>query len=238
MTDRQKIKLRGAQIVHHLQHIAFVIAEPDHNPRFREQRRIEALDLVEQTQRMEIAGARPHLGIETGYRFEVVVEHVRLGSDDGFERSLLAQKIGGQNLDCRARSSCADGCDSPGELPGPAIIEVVAIDRGDYDVGEAEGGDSLGDAPRLVRVEQIGSTGRDIAKAAGTGADPSEDHDRRVLLFPAFADVRAGRFLADRIQREFPHQPARRVYSGDRRLTRSQSGLRDQAVRRRPFRVA
>ena len=40
----------------------------------------------------------------------------------------------------------ADGADDLGEMPRPAVRQVVAIDRGDDDVFEAELGDRVGDA--------------------------------------------------------------------------------------------
>ena len=44
----------------------------------------------------------------------------------------------------------ADACDHGGELRCAAIVEVVAVDRGDDDVGEAHAGDGFGHARRLV----------------------------------------------------------------------------------------
>src|SRR5690606_17472169 len=51
--------------------------------------------------------------------------------------------------------------------------------------------------------------GGDVAEGAGPGADRPEDHESGVLLLPAFAQIRAGRFLADGMQLEGAHQAAR-----------------------------
>ncbi len=210
LPDGQEIDLRRAQIVHDLQHFGLVLAETDHDPRFGEQCRIEPLGLIEQAQRMKISRARPYLGVKTRHGFEIVVEDVGPRRDDGFERALLAQEIGGQDLDRGLGSGGADRHDGLGEMLRPAIVEIVAVDRGDDDVRQAEGCHRLADTLRLVAIEQIGPSGRDIAKSAGAGAHPAEDHDRRVLLLPAFADVRAGGFLADGIEMQLAHQPPRR----------------------------
>src|SRR3546814_10138520 len=54
-----------------------------------------------------------------------------------------------------------------------------------------------------------GLAGGDIAEGAGAGADGAEDHHGRMLLLPAFAEVRAGGFLTDRVQLQVAHQLAR-----------------------------
>src|SRR4051794_41425730 len=99
-------------------------------------------------------------------------------------------------------------------MPGATVIEIVAIDRGHDDMVEAELGDRIADPPRLVRVEQIGPPGRDVAEGAGARADRAQDHYRRVPVLPALADIRTGRLLADGMQAEFAHQPPRRVIFG------------------------
>ena len=82
------------------------------------------------------------------------------------------------------------------------------------------------DMLRLQRVDRARHAGLDVAEGAGPGAGVAEDHHRRVLLGPAFADVRAGRFLADRRQVEFAHQLARLVIAfADRRLDPDPVGL-------------
>jgi hypothetical protein len=55
----------------------------------------------------------------------------------------------------------------------------------------------LGDAAGLLAVERAREPGRDIAEGAGARANRAEDHEGRLLLVPAFADVGTGRLLAD-----------------------------------------
>src|SRR3954468_15961291 len=50
-----------------------------------------------------------------------------------------------------------------------------------------------------------------VAEGAGASARITEDHPRRMLLGPAFADVRTSRFLADGREAKVAHQPPRRV---------------------------
>ena len=72
---------------------------------------------------------------------------------------------------------------------------------------EAEGCDRLGDVLGLVRVEEVGPPGRDVAEGAGAGADPPQYHHGGVLLFPALADIRASRLFAHRVEPKLAHQP-------------------------------
>ena len=48
-----------------------------------------------------------------------------------------------------------DLADRLGEMPCPAILEVVAIDGGDDDMGEAEGRHRLADIGGLMRIEPV-----------------------------------------------------------------------------------
>src|SRR6185312_1784985 len=100
------------------------------------------------------------------------------------------------------------------EMPGAAVIEIVAVDRGHDDVVQPKLAHRLADPFRLVRVERVGPTGRDIAKGAGPRAGAAEDHHGRVLLLPALTDIRAGRLLADSVEPVLAHEAAGFVVFG------------------------
>ena len=94
----------------------------------------------------------------------------------------------------------ADGADGGGEMLRAAVGEIVAVDRGDDDVGKPELRRRFADMRGLVRVERAGQTGLDIAEGAGARAGVAHDHEGGVLLLPALADVRAAGLLADGVQ--------------------------------------
>ena len=71
---------------------------------------------------------------------------------------------------------------------------------------EAELRDRLGDMLRFLRIEPAGPPGGDIAERAGAGAHAAKDHERGVLLGPAFADIGARRLLAHGEELEVAHQ--------------------------------
>src|SRR5579875_2369449 len=115
------------------------------------------------------------------------------------------------------------------EQPCPAIAQIIAIDRGDDRMGKPQSSDRLGDPGGFGRIERAGQAGLDITEGTGPRTRVAHDHERRVFLFPAFTDVRAARFLANRDEpmladdflRCSPLLGARRPYSDPRRLSRN-----------------
>src|SRR5947209_20360215 len=76
------------------------------------------------------------------------------------------------------------------------------------------------------RVDRAWHARLHIAESAGAGAGVAEDHHRRMLLGPAFADVRASRLLAHRREIELAHQAPRGVITfADWRLDSDPVGL-------------
>src|SRR2546427_259574 len=90
--------------------------------------------------------------------------------------------------------------DGAREDAGPAIFQVVAVDRGDDRMLEAELGDRVRDTQRLTEVELGRPARRDRAKPAGARADVAEDHERRRLAIPAVEDVGTACLFAHRVQ--------------------------------------
>ncbi len=242
LPDRQEIDLRGAQIVHHLQHLGPFLAEPDHDPRFGETRRIETLGLVEQAQRMEIARARPHFGIKPWHGFEIVVEDIEVRAAMTVSIAPSLRRKSGTSTSivvfgaaARMAAMVRAKWPAPPSSRSSRSTEVTTM------CVKAERGDRVADPRRLMRVEPVGPAGRDIAEGAGAGAHRPQDHHRRVLLLPALADIGAGRLFAHRVEVELAHQPARRVVLGrPRRLDPNPRRLpRARIVRpRRLLRVA
>src|SRR5207249_1441741 len=82
----------------------------------------------------------------------VVFEDVGSRLDDGAHRVEVALKIWRQDLDRCAGAAAPDGADGAREDAGPAIFQVVAVDRGDDRMPEAELGDRVRDSQRLRRA--------------------------------------------------------------------------------------
>ena len=123
------------------------------------------------------------------------------------------------------------------KMPAPPSFDVVAIDRRDHHVLQAEGPDRVGDPGRLVEIERRRLAVRHRAVAAGARADVAEDHERGGAVMPALADVRAAGFLADRVQAEAAHQRLQLEVPGRTGRAHLQPGrLRGAGFRDRGFR--
>ena len=146
---------------------------------------------------MEVARAGPHREIQRRNRFDVVVEHVRPRCDHRFERAILAEKIRRQNFDRGLRAPRANGANDLSEMVGAAVIEIVAVDRCDHDVGEPKLRGRVRDMFRLVRIKCTRQAGLDVAERAGARAGVTHHHEGGVLLLPALADIGAAGLFAD-----------------------------------------
>src|SRR5947209_13846722 len=99
----------------------------------------------------------------------------------------------------------------------------------------------FGDVRRLISIKLAGQSRLDVAERAGARARVAHDHEGRVLLLPALADIRAARLLADGDEIILAHDAVRlRPSRGARRLDANPGRLAlDGLVRPvRLFRVA
>src|SRR5579862_94157 len=90
-------------------------------------------------------------------------------------------------------------------MRGAAIVEIVAIDRGNDHVRKAELAGSLRDMRWLGSVKRAGQAGLHVAKGARPRAGVAHDHEGGVSLLPALADIGASGLLAHRVQAVFAH---------------------------------
>jgi len=219
LADGDEIDVGSAQVVHQLQHFVTLFAETDHDAGFGEHRWIEFLDALKQADGVEVSGAWTDGEIVARYGFHVVVEHIGFGGDDALQCPRLLQEIGRQDFDGGLRRSGADRPDHLLEMFGATVGQVVTVDGGNDDVGEAHLLDGLGDVLGFRHVERIRLAGGDVAEGACAGTDLAHDHEGGVFLVPAFADVRATGFFADRHELVRAHQFARLLVAlGHRRL--------------------
>jgi hypothetical protein len=71
---------------------------------------------------------------------------------------------------------------------------------------KAHRGDGLGNAARLVTVIPLRFSGRDSAEPAATSAVLTADKEARLMVLPAFVDVRTGCLLTHRVERQSAHR--------------------------------
>ena len=206
LPDGQEVDVGGAQVVHHLQYFGAFLGEPDHDAGFGKNQGIQVLGPIEDAQRMEIPRPRANARVEPGHGLEVVVEDVGAGGDHRLQGAVFVAEIGGEHLDGGRRRGFADALDAAHELAGAAVLQVVAVDRGDDHVPEAHLGHGDGQVFRLQGIDRVGLARLDVAKRAGPRAGVAEDHHRRMTAFPAFADVRTRCLLANRMQVVAAHE--------------------------------
>jgi hypothetical protein len=154
LPDGEEIDVGGAQIVHHLEHFVALLAEPHHDSRFGEDLGIELLGALQELDGGEVACARTHGEIFRRHGFQVVVEHVRLRGNDGFDRPRFTQKVRRQHFDRGPCAAPADRADHSGEVRRAAVVEIVAVDGGDDDMRKAELLRGVGDVRRFGGIER------------------------------------------------------------------------------------
>src|SRR5690606_11127601 len=223
------------QVGHDLEDLLVGLAESDHQARLGGHAGHAPPELLQQPERMRVVGAGPGLPIEPRHRLEVVVHDVRRRRLEDLERALEpAPEVGHEDLDAGGRRELADPPDAFDEMPGAAVAQVVAVDAGDHDVAQSQGGDGAREVEWLVRIERIGTAMADVAERTAAGALVTHDHERRRALAEALADVRAGRLLADRVQPVLPQDPLDLVEAavGPGRLHANPFGLAQHLGRR------
>ena len=75
--------------------------------------------------------------IKPRHRLDIVVEHVGPGGGDAIDGARLVAEIGRQHFDGGAGRQRPHPLDAGDELEGAAIVEIVAVDRGDDDMLQA-----------------------------------------------------------------------------------------------------
>ena len=128
LANGEEIDIGGAEVVHHLQNLVALLAQPEHEARFGEQSRIDLLHLLQEADRRVVTRTGPYCQIVRGNRFQVVIEHVGLCRDDCLCRTVLAKKIGREHFDGRFGAPRADRVDNGCEMSCAAVIEIVPID--------------------------------------------------------------------------------------------------------------
>jgi len=135
-----------------------------------------------------------------------VVHHVGPRVEHRSERGIVPLKIGDQDFDPARRVKRARLPDGVGEDRRPTVFKIIPVDRRNDDVTQAERADGMRDTSRLVRVGGRRPAVGHGAVRARPGANLSENHECGCAVVPAFADIRALRFLAHRVEVELAHQ--------------------------------
>ena len=155
---------------------------------------------LQQFERPTVAGFRPaHPAIQARHGLGVVVEHLGSRIHDSPHRVPLIYKIGCEHFDGGTRR-LAYGADAIGEVPRAAVRQIIAGDRRNDYVSQAQTQCGLRQPLRLVTIGWKRPAPLHGTEAAWTSADVAEDHEGGRLLRIALHAIRAMRVIADRFQ--------------------------------------
>ena len=194
------------EVAHRREQLGALFAETEDDPRLGRQGRRRGARAAEQLERALVPAAVARHAIEPRHGLGVVIEDVGPGVDHGRERGGIALKVRNEHLDAAARGVVSHGAHRGGPVRGAAVGEVVAVDRGDHDVLEAEIAHGARNPLGLLAILPGRTAVGDRAVAAVPRAHVAEDHERRRRVFPALADVRTVRFFTHRVQVGVAHQ--------------------------------
>ena len=114
---------------------------------------------------------------------------------------VIPREIGDQCLDQQFGAPLPDRPDSPGELPGAPIGEIIPVNAGDHHIEQFLRRQQLGDMIRFVMIEEsCRIPARNIAEATGPGAHITEYHHRGGSAAPAFTQIGAIGLFTDRVE--------------------------------------
>src|SRR5215213_4816772 len=201
LPDGEHLHVMLAQDPERLQQLLARLAEPGHQAGLRDDLvAAHLLGVAQDSAGAQEARTAPRQRIQPRHRLDVVVEHVRALRDHPCERHLLAAEVRRQHLDLAARRHPPDRADHADEGAGAEVGQVVAVHACDHGMPQPHLAHRLGHAQRLERIMVSRLAGLDVAEPAAARAGVAEDHERGGAAFPAIADVRAGRLLANRVQ--------------------------------------
>src|SRR5664280_2775178 len=200
-----------AQVPQSLRQLLARFAEPDHHAALHFHGNLPVVSprggATQQLPRSRVERLRPHAFVEALDGFRVVVQDLRPLVEDGRERRLAAEEIRDEDLDRDAGGERPDLPNRGGEVRGTAVGQLVAVNRGHDGVPDPERFHGLGHVPRLLRVERPPGPLGDRAEAAVPRADVAHEHEGGGLVdAPALEEIRAARFLADRIEMLVRHE--------------------------------
>jgi len=222
LTQREQITICFAEICESLQQLLCCFAQTEHDSGLGVNG-ISAFgfDFRQDAQRSIVSSAGTNLGRQSPNGLEVMIENLRLGSEDGIERSIAVEKIRNKHFDNNAGIRNSNGVYSAAEVCGATILQVVPSDSGNDHVRQGHAPSGFRDALRFVRFQSVRFGGRNGTEAASASAAVPGDHESCSAFAPAFPMVGAFGALANGVQLEVVEQMARLSERGAGRKTQS-----------------
>lgn len=193
------------QITHGLAEFFFSLSQAQHDGTLGQHLGAMLLGVFQHFQGLIVGGpVVPHCGGESSHGFDVMGEDIDAGSEDGFDSVQVALEVGGERFHLHPRVALLDLSDTLCEVGCAAIVQVVTIHRGHDDVIQAHLRDGHADVLGLVDIDPaFGVACIDCAELASPCTDAAQHHNRHGAMAPAFANVGAVGFLANRVKAQF-----------------------------------
>ena len=137
--------------------------------------------------------------IQARHGFRVVIEDVRTRFNHTADGFAISQKVGGQDFHLRPREF-TDGQHRAIPVISTAIRKVIAGDRCEYYVLQAQTHGSFSDTFRFVDFQAFGLAFRHGTESTRARADVAADHECGCFLRPAFRAIWALGTFADGFQ--------------------------------------
>ena len=136
LSEGQDVDAGGSKVVHRLHDLVVALAQAEHEAGLGQDVGAVLLCVRQDGERLVVARAGVAHGMrQPAYGLDVLGEHVQAGIENGLDVAEHAVEVGGQRFDRGLRVEALDRADAGGIVGGAAVIEVVAIDRGDHHVG-------------------------------------------------------------------------------------------------------
>jgi hypothetical protein len=142
---------------------------------------------------------------QTSDRFDVVIENLRLFSDDRLQGLFIPFQIRNEDFN---RARIGEATNLTNSLPKyvrATIGQFIPVYRRDHDMTQPKGLHRLSDATRLVSIQRLGSTGCDSAIVTTACADVAEDQESGRPGIPTLPQIRTSALLTDRMEAEPVH---------------------------------
>src|SRR4051812_35392755 len=128
LPDGEHVDGVRAQVAHHGEDLVILLAEAHHQPGLGRHVGVDALEFLQQAERMRIIATRPRAPVEARHGLEIVVHHIRRRGFQDLERPIEPPaEVRHQHLDRRLRARRAHGADAIDEVLRAAVLQVVAV---------------------------------------------------------------------------------------------------------------
>ena len=160
----------------------------------------------QQLQRPVVIRTRPYLTVNTRYVFQVMVEHIWWRCSQNIQSTIhTTAEIRHQSFNFDLRAFFPNGSNAIRKVLGTAIAQVITVNGGDNHITQRHIGNGLRQFHWFIGIRSYRATVGNVTERTTAGTNSAEDHKRCCAVVEAFRQVRAGGFLADRMQAIFAH---------------------------------